>query len=170
MLLGSGVAVAVSQASSCRSDSTPSPGTSTCHRCCCKKKKKKEKKERKWLRNYICGLSHWDLGVVCYHSKTDRDKILEREISWQWQQDSISKKGPLELEHGIAWLRITVEHQSDNSLLMASFVHPVKQAVQVSQICKENHFLNEYSTESKRYTRIQTSWISHCGLVANKPD
>ena len=45
MLLGSGVAVAVSQASSCRSDSTPSPGTSTCHRCCSKKKKKKERKK-----------------------------------------------------------------------------------------------------------------------------
>ena len=34
-----GVAVAVAQAGSCSSDSTPSLGTSTCYTCCPKKKK-----------------------------------------------------------------------------------------------------------------------------------
>ena len=38
--LGSHVAVAGVQASSCSSDSTPSPGTPICHRCGPKKKKK----------------------------------------------------------------------------------------------------------------------------------
>ena len=41
MQLGSGVAVAMAQAGSCSSNSTPSLGTSICHRCGHKKKKKK---------------------------------------------------------------------------------------------------------------------------------
>ena len=41
--LGSGVAVAVASASSCSSKSTPSLGTSICHKCGPKKAKKKKK-------------------------------------------------------------------------------------------------------------------------------
>ena len=41
MQLGSGVAVAVAEPSSCSSDSTPSPGTFICHRCRPKQKEKK---------------------------------------------------------------------------------------------------------------------------------
>ena len=41
MQLGSGVAVAMVQAGSCSSNSTPSPGTSTCHGCVQKKGKSK---------------------------------------------------------------------------------------------------------------------------------
>ena len=42
MWLGSGIAVAVMQAGSCRSNLTPSLGTSICCRCDPKKEKKKE--------------------------------------------------------------------------------------------------------------------------------
>ena len=42
MQLGSGIAVAGAQASSCGSNSTPSLGTSICHRYSPKKKRKKE--------------------------------------------------------------------------------------------------------------------------------
>ena len=41
--LRSGVTVAVVQAGSCSSNSTPRPGTSICHRCGCTKKKKCDK-------------------------------------------------------------------------------------------------------------------------------
>ena len=44
MRLRSCVAVAVGQASSCRSDLTPSLGTSICYRCGPKKQSKKKKK------------------------------------------------------------------------------------------------------------------------------
>ena len=46
MRLRSSVAVVVAQASGA-ADSTPSQGTSICHRCGPKKEKKKKKKERK---------------------------------------------------------------------------------------------------------------------------
>ena len=47
MWLGSCVAVAVAQGSSCSSDSTPSLGTSICCRCGPKKTKEKKKEQRK---------------------------------------------------------------------------------------------------------------------------
>ena len=43
MWLGSGLVMAVAQAGSCSSDSTPNLGTSVCHRCSPKKKNKKLK-------------------------------------------------------------------------------------------------------------------------------
>ena len=46
-MLGSGIAVAVVEASNCRSNSTPSLGTSISHRVGPKKKKKKKKKSEK---------------------------------------------------------------------------------------------------------------------------
>lgn len=42
------------------------------------------KPQLKWENDWeinVYGLSHWDLGVVCYSSKTDRYKVLERESS-----------------------------------------------------------------------------------------
>ena len=49
MQLGSGVAVAVAEASRCTSNLTPSLGTSICHGCSPKKQKKKKKKKKKDL-------------------------------------------------------------------------------------------------------------------------
>ena len=45
MWLGSSIAMGVAKASGAAADSTPSLGTSTCHRYDLKKKKKKEEKE-----------------------------------------------------------------------------------------------------------------------------
>ena len=47
MRLGSCIAVAVAQAGSCSSNSTPSLGTSICHQCSPKTKTKKKKKKKK---------------------------------------------------------------------------------------------------------------------------
>ena len=46
MKLKSGIAIAVAQAGNCSSDSTPSLGTSICHKCSPKKKKIKIKVSR----------------------------------------------------------------------------------------------------------------------------
>ena len=46
MRLRSGIAVAVVEAGSCSSNSTPSLGTFICYRCSTKKKKKKKKKKQ----------------------------------------------------------------------------------------------------------------------------
>ena len=55
MQLRSGVAVAMMEASSCSSDSTPSLGTSICHRCGPKESKNKTKQnnpKRPWSKSY----------------------------------------------------------------------------------------------------------------------
>ena len=59
MWLGSCIAVAVAVASSYTSDSTPSLGTSMCHRCGPKKQKRKTKKTQEMIPKKVsCPVSH----------------------------------------------------------------------------------------------------------------
>lgn len=76
--------------------------------------------------------------------------LKEKNTLWQWQQKAVSKKQDLEPEQEVACLRTIVEHLSDGSFFMKKrnhpvLLHPENQAIQTSQICTENHFLNEYS-------------------------
>ena len=68
-LLGSGVVVAVVQAGSYSSHSTPSLGTSICHRCGRLKKKKEEEKEEKRKEATIC---HCGSGLALQRSGVEQ--------------------------------------------------------------------------------------------------
>ena len=55
--LGSGIAVAVAKAGSCSSHSTPSQGTSICHRCIPKKARQKQNNNKKQLLKENTGIN-----------------------------------------------------------------------------------------------------------------
>ena len=91
MQLGPGVAAAVAQARSWNSDSTPSLGTSMCHRCGLKKKKIKKNNT-----NVLLGqpskatelkskINTWNISKVIsfFHNKVIHNKMKRQLMDWE---------------------------------------------------------------------------------------
>ena len=78
-----GSCVAVAVASSCRSDSTPSLGTSICHRCIPKKQKKRKRKKKR-LRCTCSLLLMMESHVLCQSTVRTGSAILRYSYCWHW--------------------------------------------------------------------------------------